>query len=77
LGKNILERIEKMITAIEPTVSDSGRYSVTETCIILGIHRNTLNGYTTSGSIKCGFRRNTGRKFYLGSEILKFWRAQL
>lgn len=68
---------EEMITAIEPTVNGAGRYSVTETCSLLGIHRNTLSGYTNSGDIKCGYRRNNGRKFYLGSEILKFWRAQL
>jgi predicted site-specific integrase-resolvase len=66
-----------MITAIEPKVNDSGRYSVSETCNVLGIHRNTLSSYTNSGIIKCGFRRMNGRKFYSGNEILKFWRAQL
>lgn len=66
-----------MITAIEPNVNAAGRYSVTETCGVLGIHRNSLRKYTEQGLIKCGFRRQTARKFYLGSEILKFWRAQL
>ena len=66
-----------MITAIEPNVSATGRYSVTEACAALGIHRNSLRKYTDLGLIKCGFRRHTARKFYLGSEILKFWRAQL
>lgn len=66
-----------MITAIEPNVSEAGRYSVTETSAVLGIHRNSLRKYTEQGIIKCGFRRQTARKFYLGSEILRFWRAQL
>ena len=66
-----------MITATEPRISESWRYSVSETCQILGIHRNTLTSYTSSGTIKCGFRKMNGRKFYLGSEIMKFWRAQL
>ena len=66
-----------MITAIEPNVSAAGRYSVTETSAVLGIHRNSLRKYTEQGLIKCGFRRTTARKFYLGSEILRFWRAQL
>ena len=57
-----------MITSEEPTVSSTGRYTVTQTCEILGIHRNTLREYTSSGRIKCGFRRESARKFY---EILE------
>lgn len=66
-----------MITAVEPKVSAEGRYSVTQTCAALGIHRNTLQKYTELGMIKCGFRRETARKFYKGSEIMRFWRAHL
>lgn len=65
-----------MMTAIEPQASASGRYSIGEACVLLGIHRNTLAKYTDSGEIKCGFRKN-GRKFYLGREIMRFWREQL
>lgn len=66
-----------MITAIEPQVSLTGRYSIKETSALLGINRNSLRKYTNLGFIKCGFRRQTARKFYLGSEILNFWRAKL
>lgn len=66
-----------MITAIEPQVTADGRYSVSQTCAALGIHRNTLRKYTELGMIKCGFRRESARKFYKGSEIVRFWRAQL
>ena len=66
-----------MLTATEPQVSPTGRYSVTETCRVLGIHRNTLRLYTRDGKIKCGFPRHTGKKFYAGAEILKFWRATM
>lgn len=65
-----------MITAIEPQVQPTGRYSVSETCKHLGIHRNTLRKFTDEGKIKCGFRRESARKFYLGSEIRRFWVAQ-
>lgn len=41
-----------MITSEEPTVSSTGRYTVTQTCEILGIHRNTLREYTSSGTHK-------------------------
>lgn len=66
-----------MITSEEPKVSQTGRYSVTETCGILNISRVTLYRLTNSRFIRCGYRRESGRKFYLGSEILRFWKAQL
>lgn len=61
----------------EPNVAATNRYSIAETCKILGIHRNTLMQYTKSGKIRCGFRRENSRKFYLGSEIRRFWIAKL
>lgn len=66
-----------MITSEEPNVSTTGRYSIRQTCELLSIHRNSLCKYTNMGLIKCGFRKATARKFYLGSEILRFWRAQM
>ena len=59
-----------------PNLSPSAMYTIAETCELLGIHRDTLRKYTFAGSIRCGFRRCNGRKFYLGSEILRFWKAQ-
>ena len=61
----------------EPKVTPFGRYNVEETCRLLGIHRHTLRRYTNLGRISYGIRRSTARKFYLGSEILRFWKAQL
>ncbi len=66
-----------MITSTEPKVTADGRYTVAQVCTALGIHRNTLRKYTDCGMIKCGFRRESARKFYKGSEIVRFWRAQL
>ena len=66
-----------MITSTEPQVAINGRYSIKDTCKALSISRETLRRYTYEGHIKCGFRRNTARKFYLGSEILRFWKAQI
>lgn len=66
-----------MITSLEPSVCATGRYSPKETCEALGIHRHTLSRYTEQGYIKCGFRRASMRKFYLGSEIVRFWKSQL
>lgn len=65
-----------MLTPIEPDVNSSGRYSVTQTCRILGIHRNSLRRYTEEGLIRCSFRKNPHRKFYTGREIMRFWQSQ-
>lgn len=65
------------MTAIEPEVCDSGRYSAAETYRALGISKKTLASYTERGLIKCGYRRGTLRKFYPGSEIRRFWRATM
>lgn len=67
------------MTTIEPQVMTTGRYSINQTCKLLGIHRDTLRLYTDKQMIiKCGYRTIGNRKvkFYLGSEILRFWKRQ-
>lgn len=66
-----------MITSVQPNVKLDARYSIGDTCKALGIHRCTLLRYTEAGMIKCGFRRENGRKFYSGNEIVRFWKAKL
>ena len=65
------------VTCDEPKVIATSRYSVNETCELLGITRKTLQKYTTHGLIKCGFRKATMKKFYTGLDIIKFWRASV
>ncbi len=69
-----------MVTSIEPQVNLGGRYTINETCQLLGIHRHTLRAYTKAGFIHPIFKRkptsmNTPRIRYLGSEIIRFWRS--
>ncbi len=45
------------------------RYGISETCALLGIHRNTLRKWTARGTIKCEYRKADMRKLYRGSEI--------
>lgn len=66
-----------MITAEEPKVCLTGRYKTMEACRILGLSKDTLRKYRRQGAIKCGYRRETGRPFYMGAELVRFWRAQL
>lgn len=60
----------------QPQVNMNGRYCVSATCRLLGIHRNTLLKYTKEGYIRCSYRVTSKRKFYYGREIVRFWRAE-
>ena len=57
----------------QPNVRPTGRYSVADTCRLLGIHRNTLLNHTKAGHIKSMRNKATMAKFYIGREITKFW----
>lgn len=61
------------VTSNKPEVVATSRYSINETCALLGITRKTLAKYTTAGLIECGFRKATLQKFYTVLSILKFW----
>lgn len=65
-----------MITPIEPQVTDTGRYSVTETAKALNISRHTILNHTNAEFIHCEIRKSNGRKFYYGHEIKRYWRAK-
>ena len=63
------------ISCNEPDVIATSRYSINETCALLGITRKTLLKYTRCGMIDCGFRKTTLKKFYTGLAILNFWKG--
>lgn len=65
------------MVSLEPKVALNGRYTIQQTCKLLGIHHNTLARYVKRGRISYGVRESTGRKFYLGSEILRFWKKEM
>ncbi|MBO8467190.1 MAG: helix-turn-helix domain-containing protein [Bacteroidetes bacterium] len=64
-----------MITSEEPKVSATGRYGTMETCRKLGVCKDTLRRYRSEHKIRCGYRKENGKVFYTGAEILRFWRA--
>ena len=64
-----------MLVSTEPRCADDGRYNVSQTCALLGIHRNTLERYRKAQAIRCGWRKSITRKFYTGKEIKRLWRT--
>lgn len=67
--------VDYRMTTTEPNIPETGKYNVTETCALLGIHRNTLERYRKALKIRCGIRMTTGRKYYTGREIKRLWRG--
>lgn len=63
-----------MITPNPPKVHPDGRYSIADTCKILTICRSSLRKYANGGGIPYHYFSN-GQKFFLGSDILKFWHS--
>ena len=61
------------MTTDQPKVNPAGRYSVNDTCKLLGIHRNTLLNHTKKGDSTTHYRKATRSKFYTGMDITKFW----
>lgn len=66
-----------MISPTRPSVTLDGRYTVMETCRVLGIHRGTLARYTKRGVIRPHYRRVDRRKVYEGRDIIRLWLASL
>lgn len=65
------------MTTDPPKVNSKGMYNVSQTAKLLGIDRKTVYRYTESGDLQSVRRACTsGRRSYLGSEILRFWGAQ-
>lgn len=60
-----------MVTSVQPNINPTSRYTISETCKLLGIHRNTLRSYVNAGYIKS--MQNVHGQRFKGSEILRFW----
>lgn len=58
-----------------PNLPNSCRYPIGKAAKLLGIHRDTLRKKADDGLIKYGISRDNMRKFFLGSEINRYWKA--
>lgn len=65
------------MTQVEPRIPNDARLPIGKAAEVLELNRCTIRRKTEEGLIKCGFRKGTARRFYLGSELKRFWRAQM
>lgn len=59
----------------EIQIDPLARYRVVETAKLLGISRATLDRHAKDGKIKYKVHRLTGKRFFRGMDILKYWNA--
>lgn len=60
-----------------PSVNPTTRYTTAETCKLLGINRTTLHRYWKKQEIVKHIHRITLKPYYMGSDIMKFWCAEM
>ena len=65
------------MTHTPPDVQLQGRYSVQDSCKLLGIGRSTLYRHVQMGNISVHFWAKNGRPFFFGKDLLAFWKAAM
>lgn len=64
------------MTAHEPEVKVTSRYSINETAKILNVSRATLYNAIRRGMLTIHIRKANGRTFIIGKDITKFWQEK-
>ena len=55
----------------------TGKYSTMEAARLLGVHRNTLGLWVSKGYLKCYLCHRTGRRYYMGKDLMRFARIRI
>lgn len=61
------------MTATQPEVTATGRYSIADTATKLGVSRRTVERYIELKKLKAQVRKVNGKRYVTGTEILKVW----
>ena len=63
------------MTHIQPQTIPGARYDITQTCALLGIHRNSLRIYTENRDIVAEYHAPTALNLFRGIELPRFWQS--
>ena len=61
------------MTATQPQVTPTGRYSVSDTATHLGVSTRTVQRYIAAGDMKAQTRKANSKRFVTGTEIIRVW----
>ena len=62
-----------MIATFPEAIRDNGRYPIGKAAELLQIDRGTLRRHVLSGRIACRLSTRTGRRYFQGAELRRFW----
>lgn len=66
------------MTNNRPNIDPTARFELRETAAVLATSKSSILRWTSQGILRCGgIRRNNGRKFWLGADIIRFWCSQM
>ena len=58
-----------------PNIPLSARLELREAAEALGVDKSSIQRWTKDGRLACGIKKSNNRKFWLGSELIRFWKA--
>ena len=58
-----------MVLNVPRQLDDNRAYTISETCVLIDINRNTLRRWTNGGLVRCEVRKADNKVFYRGREL--------
>lgn len=65
------------MTTKEPKINLTDRLELKATAEVLNVSKGTVLRYTQKGLLRAGIKKSNGRRYWLGSEIIRFWQASI
>lgn len=59
-----------------PKIDPSARLELREAAAALNVDKSTIQKWTKDQRLRCGVKKSNGRKYWLGSELIRFWKAE-
>lgn len=64
------------MTTTKPIIDPSARLELRDAAAALGVTKSTILRWSAEGRLACGVKKCNGRRFWTGSELIKFWKSE-
>lgn len=65
------------MTTGTPDISAEQRFSITQAAKVLGASISSIDRWTRMGLLRCHYRRHNGQRYWLGGDLLRFWKSEM
>lgn len=59
-----------------PDIPPTARLELREAAEALQVDKSTIQRWTNNGKLKYGIKKSNNRKYWLGSDLIKFWKSE-